>query len=440
MERKGRAAAAALLTVLFPAAAWAAGPLDTEAQRRLDDKALAVRSSPALVEEAAAAARILGADPWAATAEGRAALPGVIDEVAFSAAVGVVDRDPARPEAFWVWAPAHTWHGVSVPAAKVLMPNADNVFRIVPVDGRSRYRIDAVPSGPRPVQFTVQLLPGLPGEGNWHKVLQEVLDSDLDIRPDGSFSLTVGPEAAAGRRNHIGTGEAARFLLIRDTIADWGRESPYHLTVTRIEGPPAAPPPSDSDLARDAAALLHQTVEQIGQLKAQAFFKAPPNTLSPPKEREGGRWGLSSAGHFHLAADEALVFTLDPGGARYLAVQLANPLLGGLDYPHRTASLNLPQTRPNPDGSVTFVLAPTDPGVANWLDTTGLLDGTLFVRWQQLPHTGPVTAGVRSIALVKRADLDSALPAGVPRVSDAERQAQRAERARAYAHRFRDTP
>jgi hypothetical protein len=27
-------------------------------------------------------------------------------------------------------------------------------------------------------------------------------------------------------------------------------------------------------------------------------------------------------------------------------------------------------------------VAPKDPGVANWLDTTGLHEGTLFVRWQ----------------------------------------------------------
>ena len=67
-----------------------------------------------------------------------------------------------------------------------------------------------------------------------------------------------------------------------------------------------------------------------------------------PKIREGGRWGLSSSGHFQLADDEALVLTLDPIGAKYLAVQLASGWLGSLDYLHHTASLNLSQAKPNP--------------------------------------------------------------------------------------------
>jgi hypothetical protein len=32
----------------------------------------------------------------------------------------------------------------------------------------------------------------------------------------------------------------------------------------------------------------------------------------------------------------------------------------------------------NPDGTVTLVVATRDPGVANWLDTTGTHEGTLF--------------------------------------------------------------
>ena len=71
-----------------------------------------------------------------------------------------------------------------------------------------------------------------------------------------------------------------------------------------------------------------------------------------------------------------------PIGAKYLAVQLASGWLSSLDYLHHTASLNLSQATPNPDGTLPLVVAPKDPGVANWLDTTGLHEGTLFVRWQ----------------------------------------------------------
>jgi hypothetical protein len=134
-----------------------------------------------------------------------------------------------------------------------------------------------------------------------------------------------------------------------------------------------------------------------------------------------------------LADDEALVLTLDPIGAKYLAVQLASGWLSSLDYLHHTASLNLAQVTPNADGTVTLVVAPRDPGVANWLDTTGLHEGTLFVRWQKLPKSLDSHAqGVRSVRLVKVTDLETALP----RLSPAERQLRLRERAAAYARRY----
>jgi hypothetical protein len=90
---------------------------------------------------------------------------------------------------------------------------------------------------------------------------------------------------------------------------------------------------------------------------------------------------------------------------------------------------------PNADGTLTLVVAPKDPGVSNWLDTTGLHEGTLFVRWQKLPEMlDPHAQGVRSVRLVKVADLDPALP----RVSPAERKALLAKRAAAYARRYAD--
>jgi hypothetical protein len=226
--------------------------------------------------------------------------------------------------------------------------------------------------------------------------------------------------------------------LIRDTIQDWRRETPYRLSVTRLDGPPPAAA-SDTQLAVQSVALLHNITPRIQQAKgggfanAPGFFQGAANQLSSPKIREGGRWGLSSSGHFHLAGDDALLLTLDPIGAKYLAVQLASAWLSSLDYVHHTASLNLAQTRPNPDGTITVVIAAKDPGVANWLATTGMHDGSIFVRWQKLPE--PLAADakcVRDVRLVNITDLSPELP----RVSAAVRQTQLAARAAAYGRRF----
>jgi hypothetical protein len=428
-----------LLAALSTSAQAQHNPLATPEQIALDKLAVSVFAEPSVQAQLDFVTRSFAIDPYAATPEGKATLPAAAREVTFAAVVDSINRDPARPAIQWLWSPAHDWFGTSVPTSKVLMPNVDNVFRIMPVDGVSHYRITATPQGPIPIQFSIQLLPSLPAEDQWSKVIQEIVDTDITKAPDGSFVLSIGPDAQAGAVNHIATSAASRFILIRDTIQDWHTQTPYRLTVTRLDGPPPAAPQTKDELAARAVALLPQIVPRIQQAKgggfanAPGFFAGPPNQLTSPKIREGGRWGLSSSGHFHLADDEALVVTLDPMGAKYLAVQLTSAWLSSLDYVHHTASLNLAQMQPNADGTVTAVIAARDPGVRNWLDTTGLHDGSMFVRWQQLPDKLAADArGVRSIALVK---LD-ALPATLPRMTPLDRRDQQARRAADYARRF----
>jgi hypothetical protein len=422
-------------------AAEAQSPLATADQRALDQQSLRLLASQPVKAEAALAAQSFAADPYARTLEGKGILERAVDEVTYAGVVDAINRDPARSRLQWVWAPAHTWSGIAVPTSKVLMPNVDNVFRIFPVDNLHHYRLTAHLAGPAPTQVSLQLLPALPGEDGWSKVIQEVVDEDIHTEADSSFTLTIGPEATAGQANHITTTQDAHFILIRDTLQDWAREMPYRMELTCLDGPSSATAADDATLAREAAKLIHQITPRILQAKGGGFANSPGfyqgarNGLTSPKVREGGRWGLSSSGHFLLADDEALVLTLDPIGAKYLAVQLASGWLGSLDYLHHTASLNLSQVTPNPDGTVTLVVAPKDPGIANWLDTTGLHEGTLFVRWQKLPESlDPHAQGVRSVQLVKATDLDSALP----KVSPAERQLRLKERAAAYARRYAD--
>jgi hypothetical protein len=413
-------------------------PLATSAQKEIEDQALRVLASPVVQVQREAVKQAFQAEREEQTQEKRATLPAAVDEVVFSGVVGVLNADPAHPRVQWLWSPAHTWFGLNVPAAKYLMPNVDNVFRLIPVDGVSQFEISAKPSGPQaPRQFTIQLISAIPGDDGSERVFSVLLDTDIQAKPDGSFTLTVGPEAASGRANHIQTVPEAHFLLIRDTIADWGNETPYHLEVRRLGDVAAATPVSDDILAERAASLVQKETPRIVQSKANLFFHQPANTVAPPFVREGGRWGLSAGGHFQLADDEALVLTLDALGGKYLAVQLANSWLGSLDYIHHSASLNIAQSTPNPDGSYTFVIAPHDPGVRNWLDTTGLHEGSIFIRWQKLPQPlNPAGNAVREVKVVKLSNLATIFPANTQKITPKERNKLLLERAAAYQKRF----
>jgi hypothetical protein len=54
------------------------------------------------------------------------------------------------------------------------------------------------------------------------------------------------------------------------------------------------------------------------------------------------------------------------------------------------------------DGKVRLVVAATDPGVGNWLDTGGRQRGFVVLRWLDNPAAPPVTTRVVPLAGVGR--------------------------------------
>ena len=66
--------------------------------------------------------------------------------------------------------------------------------------------------------------------------------------------------------------------------------------------------------------------------------------------------------------------------------------------------LNVSQATPDADGAFTYVIAQTDPGVANWLDTTGLHDGFGIMRWQNIPPEMTSVGLIREYRVINLAD------------------------------------
>jgi hypothetical protein len=78
------------------------------------------------------------------------------------------------------------------------------------------------------------------------------------------------------------------------------------------------------------------------------------------------------------------------------------------------------------------VVAASDPGLANWLDTEGRTEGLVSYRWVWAETTPLPTA--RRIALT---DLRAHLPSTTPAFGPDARQQQIARRRLALARRFR---
>jgi hypothetical protein len=120
-----------------------------------------------------------------------------------------------------------------------------------------------------------------------------------------------------------------------------------------------------------------------------------PNTLSSPdRNAEFLATQLQSAGYFQLNDNQALVVTINPGSARYFNVPITDDWTITGNYWDEPASLNNAQAVANPDGTYTLVISPTDAGVANWISTGGLNQGTISIRFQDFDATNPNTPTV----------------------------------------------
>ena len=421
-----------------PAASGVAA-LATPDQRAVETQAIRIFASHAVTEQIAVSKRLFLSSPVATSDDSKASVDRAVKEFAFAAVLDAVNGDPARPKIVWGFTAPRTWLGHSVPGSRWGIDNPDNVYRFVPIDGASKYELTVHPSSPGPVQFSFIVYDSFVGEGgrqdNLDTPVASLRDQDVKANADGSFTISIDSAPANGRANHLQTSSQAKVLLIRNTFSEWGVQNPQVAAIRRLDGPPSVARTEEQITGR-AVELIEAGTQTILGWETKGFAsKAAPNTIGQPFVRGGG-WGFAANGSFRISSDQALVVTLDPAGARYVGFDLTDPWLVSRDHVGATGSLNNHQVEPNADGTLTYVVAPTDPGVANWVDTGGLHEGKLLIRWQVLPASAKADGAVREVELVELADLKSALPAGFKVVSPVQRQALRAVRAKDYAHRY----
>ncbi len=423
-----------------------AGPILTKPEQfAIEAKALQIYASEQVQAELAAAQAQFGASPLARTESGSSTLERQTIALAFQAALYAANYDTSRPFILWSTNAGHCLNGLEVPSTGYGLDSPDNVYRHATLDGSSRYAIRGTRHGKGPAQQTFVIYRSIPGmsetmDAAGHMIeiagiRSEVIETDAQ----GNFTVTIDAEPANGRANHLQVERdlPGLHLMIRDSLADWDSELPIELTIERIDGKPAAPPPDEAAMIEHAARII-RTYCPYWLNWYETYVEAKPlNQVVPPWKRITG-WGMTQQGRFALEQDEAWVLTLDPLGAAFFDFQIADPWAKAVEYVERTGSFNASQAWANPDGTLTLVACPSDPGVHNWLDTSGLLSGSFQVRWQGLPDS--VTSGeqaVRKVEVVKLARLTSNLPAGTRMLDAQGRAAQLAARKASYENRLR---
>jgi hypothetical protein len=230
--------------------------------------------------------------------------------------------------------------------------------------------------------------------------------SKLRVESDGSFEILLGPQRPDGYEgNFIPTRRsefAARYLVLRELFEDWEREDALELHMECTTSAGGHPPPLDSAAAARSLRRIGEIVDN--QMRFWNEFYAviletyedvngdgkrfmPRNDMNPPNFASiatggGQTTNLYSGGVFELGPDEALIVeTHVPVPPAYSGFHLSNLWGESLDYANHTSSLSAQQCEPDRDGAVRYVVAHRDPGVPNWLDTTGLPEGFMALRW-----------------------------------------------------------
>lgn len=324
-------------------------------------------------------------------------------------------------------------HAFCSPTRKLGGDAGDFSYQQAWIDGASRYRLfgdrgtarflNVTVQGPRPEKIPNTDWPSL------HEPFGDIPEANLfahqlKTEVDGRFEIFIGgPERGP---NWLPTTPGSRKLFIRQGFDAW-KETPARMQIERLdmEAPKPAPTPDDMIGAMDWAGtfvtgLMHDWPEHPHAYSGGVVDPERPN-IFPQIEATGADQKRGRAiAHmcWTLRPDEALIIEFNEHDAFWMLTN-SGAFFNSMDYLYRQVSYTPARTKTDSDGMVRLILAHEDPGCHNWLDTQGFAQGNITYR--ELLSPGKATLSTR---LVKRAELDEALPADTAKVTPEERRAQ----------------
>jgi len=281
---------------------------------------------------------------------------------------------------------------------KLLVDNPDVRYGFCALDDAKRYRL----VGTRGQAAYVGLTFGTPvGKGavggRTGTTVQAHLDQ-FDLGPNGEVDIVIAPADQMPDprpKNSVilepGTGQ----LAVRETFFHRGRDTPSDLRIELLDDVP--PPILGVEelaakmefaglfvqfVAATAINMWHDTESNINTFGGTAgaeHVAAQDDEVRSHSNAEMTYHG----GRFVLGDGEALVVTVHdpPNEFLYWGLTTTTAWMESFDYRYTTTNLNNQTATRSPGGDWQLVIAPTDPGVPNWIDTGGRLEGYMLVRW-----------------------------------------------------------
>jgi len=317
-------------------------------------------------------------------------------------------------------------HPIFVPelniAQNIFQPNADTIYKACLIEKGGSYVIKGDRGTVRMV-ILAQMGPDTLRTGKHHPLLGQIDFDSLTLDANGHFELVISPSRPAGY-----TGDWRQLdplcekFMVRVVGCDWGVEREPRFGIARLD--------VDEAKGRNSAETLHHAFGEIPgivgvcalafpthveELRAQGHLNALK--IFDVSQMSGLAGQFYYEGAYELADDEALITEVKvPAKYRYWSIILTNDLYETTDWYNNQASLNDKQGVVDSDGIFRTVISARDPGVHNWLDTSGYASGAIQGRWFEASEKP-----MPSIKKVKLVDVDQHLPANTKRVNLAER-------------------
>lgn len=267
--------------------------------------------------------------------------------------------------------------------------------------------------------------------------------SEYEIGEDGSFEFIVSAREHPGNWIKLDPESRYHFLLFRRFMNDWNDKKP-EMAIERISPLPDDHYDADEFDEEAMAARIDMATQFLRYLirdfnmnlyewylgnalkqddmPAESQKDAPgfnilaflPGTITSTVGSPSSNYAMAI---FDLAEDEALILELDqlPDGV-YWSYQTGDVWSRSLNYMYRQTSISGYHAAVDSDGAFRAVVAHKDPGIKNWLDTTGRLQGTVVFRNYRASRA-PVPVSRK----VKFADIMQHLPADTTMISPEER-------------------
>jgi hypothetical protein len=314
-------------------------------------------------------------------------------------------------------------------AQNVFQPNSDTIYKSVMIDGAGVYRLKGERGDTR-MLILAQLGPDTLRTGKLGAALKQYDFDTLTFDDQGRFDVIISGTRPDGHRGDWWELDPrAEKFMVRTVGCRWGDEREPRYGIDRLDVAPTK--------GRHSAAELSFRLSEIPTIAGHCACTFPDHVEKLRQEGYINRLkvfdvsqmvGLNRQhyyeGAYQLEEDEALIVEAKvPDKVKYWSLILTNDIYETTDWSNNQSSLNDAQAHIDRDGWFRAVVSARDPGLPNWLDTSGYPSGAIQGRWFDAS-----SAPTPEVKKLKLADVRSALPADTPRVTPAERDATLRER------------